>query len=74
MVCLHFELQEAEKAEKNVMNVDQTEISINVTVIKGEISVEKTDNKGIVTASGKVHIMSVTMIYIYSTCLGVYIG
>lgn len=39
------------------MHVDQTEISINVTVTKGDISVETrqtTDNKGIVTASGKV--------------------
>lgn len=39
------------------MHVDQTEISINVTVTKGDISVETsqtTDSKGIVTASGKV--------------------
>lgn len=39
------------------MHVDQTEISINVTVTKGDISVETsqtTDNKGIVTAPGKV--------------------
>lgn len=41
------------------MHVDQTEISINVTVTKGDISVETSqttdnNNKGIVTASGKV--------------------
>lgn len=39
-------LQDSEKVVKSVVETNQTEISINVTVTKGEVSIKATDSKG----------------------------
>lgn len=41
-----FNLQDSEKVVKSVVETNQTEISINVTVTKGEVSIKATDSKG----------------------------
>lgn len=41
-----FNWQDSEKVVKSVVETNQTEISINVTVTKGEVSIKATDSKG----------------------------